>query len=358
MKGVVYVVSNIKKVFTFLGVFVAIWLGLKYLLPFLLPFLFGGLLAIAAEPAVQFGRKKLKLPGSLSAGVGVTFTLLLFAALITLLGAVAVKELGHLAAVIPSLQSTAKQGVGLLEDWAVSLAAKAPDPIRPSITRSVQSLFSDTQTALTPSTIQVLSAIRNFLSALPDSALSLGTFLLSGYMISPRLPDLKRKLKHLVDNSLIGPYIFAFFGVKNTVGHWLLAQGKLAAITFFIVCIGLSLLAIPYAPAWALIIALVDAMPILGSGIILIPWALISLLQDNSLQAIGILCTYGVAVITRTTLEPRLVGRQLGLDPLVTLIFLYIGYRLLGVAGMLLAPIIAATVKSVMENMDNTQKTT
>ena len=106
---------------------------------------------------------------------------------------------------------------------------------------------------------------------------------------------------------------------------------------------GLLLLQIPYGPLWAFLVALLDAFPILGTGAVLVPWSLISFLQGNNLQAFGLLGVYAVVTITRTVLEPRLVGAQLGLDPLVTLICFYAGFRLWGILGMILAPMLAVT---------------
>ena len=100
-------------------------------------------------------------------------------------------------------------------------------------------------------------------------------------------------------------------------------------------------------------LALVDAIPILGTGTVLLPWALVSLLQHQHLRSVGLLLTYAAAFLTRTILEPRLVGRHLGLDPLVTLIFLYLGYRFWGILGMLLAPMLAAALTAATKQMEN-----
>ena len=107
---------------------------------------------------------------------------------------------------------------------------------------------------------------------------------------------------------------------------------------------GFLLLRIPSAPLIALLTALVDALPVLGTGTVLLPWALVSLLGGGAVRALGLLGLYVCAALVRSVLEPRLVGSHLGLDPLVTLIAMYCGYRLWGLAGMLLLPLVAATV--------------
>ena len=96
---------------------------------------------------------------------------------------------------------------------------------------------------------------------------------------------------------------------------------------------------------WAFLTALVDAVPLLGTGTILIPWAIFSLLQGKNWLGLGLWGLYIIAALTRSAMEPRLVGRQLGLDPLLTLIALYGGYRFWGFGGMLAAPLICVVAK-------------
>ena len=128
-----------------------------------------------------------------------------------------------------------------------------------------------------------------------------------------------------------------------------MAQGKLILVTYGIVSVGLMLLGIPYAFAWAILVAAVDAIPLLGTGTVLLPWALTKLLQGSPLIAAGMVVLYLAAMVTRTVLEPRFYGSHLGLDPLVMLIFLYFGYRLWGFLGIVISPLLAATTKALTE---------
>ena len=112
--------------------------------------------------------------------------------------------------------------------------------------------------------------------------------------------------------------------------------------------LGFFLLGVEYAPVWALAVAAVDALPILGTGTILVPWSLVCLLQKEGGRALGLLGLYAATALSRSFLEPKLVGRQLGLDPLVTLIALYTGFRLWGLLGMFLMPMLAITVISML----------
>ena len=137
--------------------------------------------------------------------------------------------------------------------------------------------------------------------------------------------------------------------LKKALFGWLMAQGKLMTVTFSILTVSFFLLRIPYAPLWALLISLVDALPVLGTGTVLIPWSLICFLQGQTARAIGLAGTYATAVLVRSALEPRLVGKHLGLDPLVTLLAMYAGYRIWGIGGMILAPLLAMAVSQFLK---------
>lgn len=120
----------------------------------------------------------------------------------------------------------------------------------------------------------------------------------------------------------------------------------LGLLTFLQVFIGLAILGIRYAFILALLIAAVDFLPLLGTGVILIPWAAVSLLLGEVKLGIGLLILYAVSSVIRQILEPKLIGEGLGLHPLLSLAAMYAGLRLFGVAGMILAPLVTAGIKS------------
>ena len=94
--------------------------------------------------------------------------------------------------------------------------------------------------------------------------------------------------------------------------------------------------------------SLVDALPVLGTGTVLLPWSLVCLLSGDGGRALGLLGLYAVAALLRSILEPKIVGKHLGLDPLATLIAMYCGYRLWGIAGMLLLPMLSAAAMQML----------
>ncbi len=335
--------QTIRRIGLFAGGFLGAWLFFRYLFPLFLPFFLGFLLALTAEPAVKASTRLLKLPRWAATGLGVSFTLLFLIALVGILGAVLVKELTFLANRLPDMQVTLEQTSQRLRLMLENAAQRTPEGIRPLVDRSVSRLFSSGSSFVDQAAGRLPGTLTAFLSRIPDGALGIGTGLLSGYMLSARLPRLKVALNEKFPK--IQTHILpALNRSKFALLGWLKAQAKLAAITYCIVALGLVILQVPYGPLWAIGVAFVDAVPLLGTGTILIPWAVVCLFQQKALQSVGLLCIYAAAVLTRTTLEPRLVGRHLGLDPLVTLLALYLGYRFWGILGMLLAPMLAAAI--------------
>lgn len=338
--------SSILRILKPAGLILLAFLATRYFLPLVLPFLLGGLLALAAEPAVGFLCAKTKLPRGAAVGIGVTLTLLLLLCVLLLLISAAVRQISRLGAVLPELASSAVNGMQSLEGYLLSLANRSPDSVRSTLTGSVSRLFhsSDTVTQMAGRLPDLLSSLVGMLSS---SALSVGTGILSAYMISVRLPRIRQWCRAHPAMEKVRRLLPALKRLRSAVGGWLKAQLKLSAISFLILCIGFFLLKIPNAPIWAMMIALVDAFPILGTGTILIPWALICLIQRRSLQAIGLLLIYGTTFLSRSVLEPKLVGKQLGLDALLTLLCLYVGFQIFGIVGMLLSPLAAVAIREI-----------
>lgn len=326
-----------------LGLFALVWLGIRFLLPLAFPFLLGLLLALAAEPLVGLLHRRAHLPRALCAGIGVSLTFCALGVLLVLLCALIVRELGLLARVLPDLAGTARSGLGLVEHQLLRLTRYTPENIQPMLRRSVTDTFSDGTTLLNRGVQYVLGLAGNLLTHVPDSALTLGTGIISAFMISGKLPQLKKTLSVLISRRRLKPIVQTLRQLKTSILQWLLAQAKLSGISALLLFLGLVVLRIRYAPLWALGICLVDAFPVLGTGTILLPWALILYLQGDLARAAGLLGLYVTISLLRSVLEPRLVGAQLGLDPLMTLAALYAGYKLWGILGMVFAPLLAVT---------------
>ena len=330
-----------------LGFFLTVWLSVRFLLPLFFPFLLGAGLALAAEPMVSFLHKR-HVPRSVSAGIGVTMAFCFIAILLLLVCAFLVRELGAVAGVLPDLEETAKSGISLLQGWLLDLTTHTPQSIQPLLSENVSSFFSDGTALLDRAVRYVLGLAGNLLSHVPDSALSLGTAVISAFLFSAKLPQIKAWVLKRLPRERLQSLLAALKRMRKAIGGWLLAQVKLMGVTFTILAAGFLLLRISYGLLWALVVSLVDALPVLGTGTVLIPWAVICFLQGDGARAVGLMGIYIVISLTRSMLEPKLVGRHLGLDPLVTLMALYAGYKVWGFGGMILAPMLAVTALQIV----------
>ena len=332
---------GIRNVTVLLGFFLGIWLLVRYFLPLFFPFLVGAALALAAEPMVGLLCRKLRLPRGVSAGIGVTTAFCFIALLVLLVCALIVRELGMLVQMLPNLEEAADSGLSYLSQWVLGLISRLPPGIRDILTRNATEFFSGSSALLDQAFRYVMSLASGVLSQVPDSALVLGTAIISSYMISAKLPKIKAWLLDRITRERLRRYAAVLGQLKTTLFGWFRAQAKLMGVTLVILTMGFVVLRVRYAPLWAAVVALVDALPVLGTGTVLLPWSVVCLVQGETARAIGLLGVYGVVSLTRSILEPKLVGHHLGLDPLATLAALYVGYKLWGLGGMILAPILA-----------------
>ena len=340
--------SRLKNLVFALALGLGAWLALRYLMPILLPFLLGAGLALLAEPGVKFLCRRLRFPRAASSGICVSLVFCGICALAVTLLALLIRELRAISGVLPDRAEAAGAGMVSLRDWLYALAERAPEELRGILESGASSLFSGGAALLSRGMDFLLGLAGGLLRHLPDSALGLGTAVISGYMISAKLPALREKTAGSFSRERFQRLIAALSRIRTAAGGWLAAQTKLAGVTFLILMAGFLLLRISYAPMWALVIALLDAFPVLGTGTVLLPWALICLIQGDIPRAVGLVGIYVTASVSRSVLEPKLVGRHLGLDSLTTLLILYAGYRLWGIGGMLLAPLLAVTAKQLM----------
>lgn len=320
----------------------------KYLLPVAMPFVLAAAVALAAEPLVSALERKLSLPRQVSAAIGVIGVLLGLALAVILLGKLFVRQAQGLAGIVPDLAQTAASGLDALRQWGLSAARRLPTEWSGVFSRAVTEMFSDGSALLDKVVTWALSLASGLVSRLPDSALGVGTWLIAGFMISAKLPAIRQFVRARQPISWQQTYLPAIQRLKKAVFGWLWAQVKMVSITFCVLLGGFWLLRVKHAFVWAFLVSLVDILPILGTGTVLIPWSIVAFLQGNVAMGLGILGLYGAVALLRAILEPKLVGEQLGLDPLVTLIAMYAGYRLWGIGGLILAPVLAVAVVQLL----------
>ena len=338
--------QSIRKILSICFFILLSWLSVQVFLPLFLPFFLGGLLALAAEPMVNFLSRR--IPRVLGTGIGITAALCFLTLSLVILLALILRELTFLAAMLPDLEQTAESGISALSSWALGLLSRLPPGIQAVLEPGILEFFNGSSAILEQAFRYLLSITGGILRQVPDGTLILGTAVISAYMISAKLPSIKQWILARIPRERLQKFLRQLAGMKDALLGWLKAQVKLMGITCLCLTLGFLLLRISYAPLWAVLVSLVDAFPVLGTGTILIPWSILCLAQGETARAVGLLGCYAAVSLSRSILEPKLLGSHLGLDPLVTLAAIYAGYRLWGLGGMILAPVLAVAAAQLL----------
>ena len=138
-----------------------------------------------------------------------------------------------------------------------------------------------------------------------------------------------------------------FRNARTMVGRILRVYLLLMCITFVELFIGFKILRVDMAFFYAFLTAIVDILPVLGTGTVLIPWGIIACILGNMGMGVGILILYVIITAVRQFLEPKIIGQQVGLHPIVTLICIFAGGKFMGILGIFLFPIMATVLKKM-----------
>ncbi len=187
-----------------------------------------------------------------------------------------------------------------------------------------------------------------FLSSLPEVFFALLVTVVAGFYFCLDGERIQKTLCALLPKGIERQLPLVLARIKRLSFRYLRAYFRLLCLTVGELLLGFWILRVPYAFLLAVVIALLDLLPVLGVGTVLIPWACVALLQKNIFLGCGLLALFGVMLLVRQILEPRLVGKSLGMHPLLTLFATFVGFRLFGVFGMLIAPIVALIVKTLI----------
>lgn len=316
--------------------------------PVLLPFAIGLLPAIAADKAAARLQSRLRSPRPVTAAVCVGLLYILFFLAVWLIGSILFRELEEFFRALPTLAGALTEPVHRLEQGLLRLASRFPDGIGAALEQWTREFFRSGAGVGAKLYDKVFSLASAFLRKAPDIALFSLTALLSGFFLAAELPDLQTLWKKKAPSAWQEKLQLALKKLKGTLFCWLKAQSKLMLVTFLVLTAGFLILGLDYPLLFGSAIALIDALPVLGSGLILIPWSMVQFLAGNTFCGVGLLCIYGASALIRTALEPKLLGKQMGLDPLLTLLALYAGYHFFGIFGMILFPMGAMFIKQVL----------
>jgi len=316
------------------------YLFLRYLLPPLSPFVFGFLIAwLLNKPAKALG-KKLHLPARIPAFLlAIVFYAIVFIAAITA-GLQVISALEHFVPQIPSFYAT--QIVPFItrtfDNLEVVLAEYDP-AIVDLVDRILTQLFAYMGQLVSNLSLSLVKLVSGIITGLPSVILSVILTVVSTFFISIDFDSIiafmQRCLPKRMRDTVSETVTTGIASIRKILVSYIIIM----FMSFAELSIGFLLLRVPYAVGLGLLVAVIDIMPILGTGLVLIPWAIIAAILRNVRMAVGIALLYIVMLAVRNVVEPKLVGSQMGLHPLVTLISMFLGLQLFGLAGLFGFPI-------------------
>lgn len=333
------------------------YLTARYLLWWFLPFLLAFAAATAMEPAVACLQRRLRFQRGFSSLVLTLFLLFLLGGLLSLLGTTLTGQAYSLLEKAPALLDAAPAALDALLERVRRYGAACPPWLNDALERTLTRYVSEAGDLLGTLADRLLASLASLAAALPRFALGVATCLLAIYFTSASYPTLRDAAKKRLSHGARQKARLLRAGVAQSITRWLRAELTLCFITFCELLAGFALLRQDYALLLALFIAFVDALPVFGTGTVLLPWAAIELLLGSAPKAIVLIVLFALTLMTRNVLEPRLLGAQAGLPPVASLAAMYLGFRTLGVGGMILFPFLLLLCAQVYRQIGEQKKT-
>ena len=328
-----------------------LWAAFQFGGKLLLPFLLGFIVAYLLRPAVRFF---VRHSGISVRGGAVVAAVLLYALLAVAVWLAGLFLFAQAQAMAKELPLFYKQAVEpFFTDYAMRLT-RWMTRILPHFGGSVEEVFAALGTAMQNAFLSVsdwlIKLVSGIAKGIPTFLLGLLFTIFSSVLISMEYERVSAFVLCQIPKRLHGVIVNARNFLVKTLSKALYAYLLLAAITFAELLAGFWLLGIPRAVTAAVIIALLDLLPILGSGAALIPWGIYLLLAQNYFAGVGMLILWVVLAVVRQIMEPKIVGDRIGQHPLVTVTAMYAGLRLCGFWGLILFPVACLLLVYLQQN--------
>jgi len=301
------------------------------------------------EPVVQWCTRHLGFQRKFAAASITALVLCLALVLLSLLAGKAVEEGKKAMEQLPQVLSALPDAVKAVERRYEGFYQTCPVQLRLWLDNTVQIIADKGVSAAGELSTVLLGKIPSLMGRVPQLLLFLFTTLLAVFFTTVSYPEIVGFLKRQLPERWRQRGKGAAECLRSTFWKWLKAEGLLCLITFFLLLLGFWYLQLEYAFLLAAIIAVLDALPVLGAGLFLVPWALGHFLLGSVPRGVSLLALHAVILLVRSILEPKLMAEQVGLPPLSALFAMYVGYSLFGIGGMILCPVLLLFLKQLQD---------
>ena len=332
--------------FYFVAIGALILLAFRIAIGWLIPFIIGFLFAIVLDPVIRFLSRKMKIKRTLWS---IVLVLVIWGILALILFKIGQIVYDQAAGLLNALNTAPiNQIYQNISGWLTDLIKNN----LPSLYESIDAkMISDTVSSIGSELISVaqsiLSGLTGFVMSLPDFLISLIVTIMASIFISIDYPNIRTFLAAQLSKRNRGNVLETKDFFKNKIFSIVRAYAIIITITFIELFIGFTIIGLNNALLMALLISLLDLLPIVGTATFLVPWGIIVIIQGDLFVGIGLIVIAIVVSVIREAIQPKIVGSQIGLNPLLTLLTMYVGLKVFGLLGMFLVPLTAIFLKNL-----------
>ena len=307
------------------------------LLRFLMPFVIGWIIAAIATPLVNWLEKRLKIVKKLGSALIVIFVLAAIVLALYFGISRLAAEISSLIQNFPEMYAQLETGLRQIGDTLSGIFERLPSVVQNGWNVVVENLDQYMGNLVSNISEPTVTAAGNIAKQVPSYLISLLVSILSAYFFIVQREEVLNWMKKVSPESIQKRMTLVIDNLRYAVGGYFKAQFKIMAVVFVILLIGLGMLGTGYFVLVAFLIAFLDFLPFFGTGTAMIPWAVYKFFMGDYKMTVALVVIYVITQAVHQLLQPKLVGDSVGLNPLVTLILLYIGYRMGGILWMILA---------------------
>ncbi len=329
------------KVLVNLGIMLLLLLVCIFVVPRIIivfmPFVVGWVIAMIASPLVRFFEKTLKIKRK----AGSAFVIIAVIALVILagylMGIKLIEETVSFTRELPDMWENTLEDFTEVGQKLANAGRYLPEKVQITFSRiagNVETCIGDLIGELSTPTIEALG---RFAMNLPSILIGIIMCLLSAYLFVADREYVSGLLHRIMPQAIIERWDMVKRGLRHAVGGYFKAQLKIELWMYLLLGVGFTVLRIRYAFIIAIAVAFLDFLPFFGTGTVLLPWAVVKFLSGDYTMVIGLLIIWGVGQLARQLIQPKIMGDSMGLAPVPTLFLLYIGYKMAGVIGMIIA---------------------